>query len=300
MQYNNGGVFGGAAGVEITAEGLANIAEGITASTPAAGVTLFTRVIANRRVPAYEPPSGVDSILQPFFGRNAVGAFRAHPGGTGLTGMGLTLSATGTATATAPASTNLATSTVAVEFAVTTAATSAVGGFRVATAASGLTMWRGNAANLGGFTMICRFRSMRAWPSTQRCFVGLSSLTAAPTDVQPSSLTNMMGVGHDAADTNWFIMYNDGTATATKVDTGIARPTADNQLLEIIIYCKPNDTTVYFQFTELVAGTTFSTSTTTDIPASTQFLSPRGYKSVGGTSSTVGLGVVSLYTEADT
>lgn len=235
--------------------------------------------------------------------RNAVGIFRPHPGGTGLIGMGTTLSATGTATATAPTSTNLATSTVALEFAVTAATSNAVGGFRTTTAATGLNLWRGNAAGLGGFMFLCRFRSMRAWPATARCFVGLSSVTTAPADAALSTTTTLahcLGVGHDNADATWQFIFNDNVGAPTKVNTGIARPTADNQLLEIIIFAKPNDSVVYFQFTELVSGTSITYTASTDLPPSTQFLAPRGFKSSGtSTNSTIGLGVVSLYTESD-
>lgn len=267
---------------------------------PAAGLSLFVRKVAGAwPLPAYMPPSGLDSALQPYLARNAIGSWRASPGSTGLNGHGLVLSSTGTATATAPTSTNLATSTVALEFAVTTAATTAVGGFRVGTAATGLTMWRGNAAGLGGFKFVARFRSMRAWPATQRMFCGITSATAAPTDVQPSSLTNMIGVGYDAADSNWQIMSNDGTGTATKVDTGIARPTSDNQLLELVMWATPNGSEVYVAFSEFVSAASFSTTRTTDLPGPTQFLTPRGFKSVGGTSSTVGFGLLNLYVETD-
>lgn len=275
------------------------ILDGSAPSAPSSGVALFLRTIANRNLPAFVGPSGLDSALQPFIARNAVQFFRAFAGLTTLTGVGMTVTATGTATAVTCASTNLATSVGAVENAVTVAATTAVAGFRIGTAAATLNLWRGNATGLGGFTFVCRFRAMRAWPSTQRCFVGVANSTAAPTDVEASSQINMLGVGYDAADANWQIMYNDGTGTATKASTSIARSSSDNQLLELIIFCKPNDSTVYFQFSELVAGTTFSTSTTTDIPATTLFMTPRGYRSVGGTSSTIGFGIVSIYVETD-
>jgi hypothetical protein len=293
-------------GLTVTAEGLLNIEEGITASAPATGYTLFTRVLAERRLPAYEPPSGIDSALQPFLARNGVSIFRAHPGSNALTGMGFTLQATGTAAALAPTTTNLAQSTVGLNI-TATASTSAVVGFRTSNAASGLTMWRGNAAGLGGFFFLCRFRTTSAWPANARCFVGLSSISpaTAPADAQPSTLATLahcLGVGLDGGgtnDANWQFMINDNVGTATKVNTGIARPTSDNQLLEIMIFAKPNDSFVYFAFNELVSGSTVTYTASTDLPANTQFLAPRGFRSVGGTNSAIGLAIVSLYTESD-
>ncbi len=274
-------------------------------SVPSSGeLRIFARSIAGRVLPAFIGPSGLDSVLQPLIGRNSVAFFRAYQGATTLTGSGMTVSATGTATAKGSlASTNIYTSTAGVEILVTTAAASAVAGFRIGTAAAGLQYWRGNATGLGGFTTIVRFGAATGTTgiTSDRMFVGMSSSTAAPTDVNPSSQTNILGVGYDSTDTNWQIMYNDGSGTATKVDTGIAAPTADrSNLYEIAIFAAPNSSTVSFQFTNLApGGSTYSTSTTTDIPSTTTFMTLRGYHSVGGTSSVVGFGLTSIYSETD-
>lgn len=268
-------------------------------AAPSSGVRLFKRAIATKNLPAFIGPSGLDSALQPLLARNGICAYKAFPGLTTLTGIGMTLSATGSATATTPATTNLATSVGTLEMAVTAAATTAVAGYRTAGAAAQLNLWRGNAAGLGGFFVVTRFRTMRAWPATQRAFIGLSNSATAPTDVEPSTQLNCIGVGHDAADGNWQVMSNDSVGTCTKTSTGIARPTADDKLYELALFCKPNDTKIDVQFTELVSGTTYSQTITTDLPANTSMMGLRGWRSVGGTSSTIGIGVVSVYTESD-
>ncbi|MFN8631209.1 MAG: hypothetical protein U0838_13100 [Chloroflexota bacterium] len=149
-------------------------------------------------------------------------------------------------------------------------------GWRNGTAnAANAYLWRGNVAQAGGFKVIQRFRTTRAWPATQRCFVGITATPAtAPTDVEPSSLFNMIGVGYDAADANWQVMSNDGSGSATKYNTGIARPTSDAEVWEVAIFAKPNDTKVSVQFTAVFAGTTYLvaitdilSSTTDDAPA---------------------------------
>jgi hypothetical protein len=274
------------------------ILDGAVPSAPASGVAMFSHPIANRPLPGYINSSGVDTPMQAHLGQNSIFSFKAMPGQTTLTGHGLSLTATGTATTMTLASTNLATSSVALEMAVTTASTTAVGGWRVANSSAGLFLWLGNAAGLGGFTYVCRFRTPRAWPSTQRCFVGISSSTSAPTDVQPSSLTNLIGVGFDAADSTWQVIYN-GAGSATKTNTSITRPASDNQLLELQMFSAPNSGTVYVTFNELVGNTTFSTNLTTNLPSTTTFMQPYAYRSVGGTSSTIGLSIASLYVETD-
>lgn len=271
-------------------------------SSPAApssgNVNVFGRSVGGRMMFAFKGPSGLDATLQPHIGKNPTALWQADGNSTTITAIGAAaLTATGTATAHNWASTNIYTQARKLEYLATTAATTAVAGFRGATAK----WWRGNAAGLGGFHMICRFAPCTGvTTSTRRCFVGMANSTAAPTDVQPSSITNILGVGYDAADTNWQIMYNDGSGTATKVDTGMARPSADRtDWFELVIFCPPNGSTIYFQFTNLGTGVTYTANTTTDIPSNTTALAPRGWCSVGGTSSVVGIGLGSLYIESD-
>lgn len=52
--------------------------------------------------------------------------------------------------------------------------------------------------------------------------------------------------------------------------------------------------TVNWLVTDMVSGATASGTTTTDLPGTTTLLAPRGWISVGGTSSVTGLGVASL------
>jgi len=279
-----------------------------TTTTPSASLDssahLFSRTIAGRTLPAFVGPSGLDSAIQPFFGRNKVAVFQPFPGQTTLTGVGVSPSATGNATAKTSASTNIYTQTSGIEFLVTTASTSAVAGFRCATASSGLSFWRGNAANFGGFMMVIRFGLPTgvSTSSNARVFVGMSNLTNSPTDVNPSSLTSNhnFGVGYDSTDANWQIMTNAAT-TMTKVDTGIAVPTTNgNEVFEISLFCPPNASYINYQFSLLSAGTVFAGQQTTNLPSSTTFMSPRGYHSVGGTSSVTGFGLMGIYVESDT
>ena len=55
--------------------------------------------------------------------------------------------------------------------------------------------------------------------ATDRFFMGLKP-AANPTDVNPSTLANIVGMGWDSADTNVQIMTNDASGTATKIDLG--------------------------------------------------------------------------------
>jgi hypothetical protein len=122
----------------------------------------------------------------------------------------------------------------------------------------------------------------------------------SPTDVNPSTLTNIVGAGYDAADTTWQIFFNDASGTATKVNTGIARPSVDRSTpCEVAIFTPPNGTAISVTLTQLSDNLSFTASESVDIPIIDTLLSPRAYHSVGGTSSVVGLTLFSLYIETD-
>lgn len=273
-------------------------------ATPAADtVRLFGRKVGGRMFPAYIDPSGLDSPLQPLIASNKIAW--ANPVGNGnvLHVMGIALTATGTATAANVATTNIHTAIRRLEYAVTTASATAVAGFR-----SGVNQYHIGDANapFGGFFTVCRFGPSRgqAANATRRGFVGMTSNTSPPTDVDPSATAawaNLIGVGHDAADANWQIMHRTGTGTTTKIDTGIPKAYNDTtEMFEVAIFTAPTGTpAVGVQLTRLSDGLTFSHVITSNLPAATTLLGFQAYNSAGGTSSVMGISLVSLYLETD-
>ena len=123
-----------------------------------------------------------------------------------------------------------------------------------------------------------------------------------PTDANPSTLDNAIGVGYDSADTNWHMMFNGATGTATKVDTGLPRPTADRtKLYELMLFSPPGSNTIHYSITDLSTFAEFA-GTFTDtakMPVATLLLGFRIQASVGGTSSVVGVKLNKLYIETD-
>ena len=63
-----------------------------------------------------------------------------------------------------------------------------------------------------------------------RYFVGLSNLyqVSNPTNVEPTTLTQTIGVAKLSTSANLFIIHNDGTGTATSVDLGVNYPATSN------------------------------------------------------------------------
>lgn len=300
VQYNDGaGGFAGAADVEIEGGQLRLPAISTPTVPSAGGLKMFGRTISNRVMPAFMGPSGLDTAVQPLLGRNRVAAVWPQGNGTVLAAWGITLTATGTATAANVATTNTHTWMKRLDYLVTTAATTAVAGWRYSAAQFG----RGNAAGRGGFTFICRWGpATGVATATNRAFVGMTNSTAAPTDVNPSTLTNMFGMGWDAADSNIQFMHNDGAGAATKIDLGASfpRPTADRtEAYELAMFCAPNGSEIHYEVTNLATGAAATGTVSTDIPSTTTLVAPRGWMSVGGTSSVIGITLMGLYIETD-
>lgn len=112
-----------------------------------------------------------------------------------------------------------------------------------------------------------------------QCFVGLTT-NATSLGGDPSALTNVIGIGFDAADLssgNWQFYTNDASGTATKIDTGIARGVA--QLLFVQLYNLPNSVIWNVIVTDMVVGTVYSNlALATNTPATGSVM--RIYQSV--------------------
>jgi len=267
-------------------------------SSPAAPATgyfnFFAKSQGGRAMPAFIGPSGLDSVLQPHMAKNGWAEWK--PAGTGTTVSttgAAALTATGTATAAVYATTSLHTRCARIDYLVTTAATTAVAGYRIATNAYRRT---------DGFHHIFRVAPATGGTvATGRFFCGVSTSTSAPTDVNPGTLTNTCGVGYaKGTDTNWQIYFG-GTAVA-KVDTGMAVPTTDRPgPYTVVIFTPPGGSYIGVRFTDETTGVSYETTTTTstNMLAATTACGPRAYHSVGGTSSVVGLTLFNGYMETD-
>jgi hypothetical protein len=221
------------------------------------------------------------------------GVYAAFPGGTSLTGRGIALSATGTATAYTPTNTSRIEAIPVVEILVTTAATNAVAGVRIGTRQSRL----GQIGGVGLLYMRTLVRNATGGATeTTRGFFGLRNSTSAPTDVNPSTLTNIVGLGWDSGDSHLSIIHNDGSGTATKLSLGsnFPRPTADRSQAWDLTILSDGEGNVYWAVRSLANGATASGVITTDIPAGNTLLTFLAYISVGGTSSVIGVGLSML------
>lgn len=160
----------------------------------------------------------------------------------------------------------------------------------------------GNLAGAGGFHYICRFGTSNASAVTDgRVFLGLSTSNGSFGAVNPSTVTNILGIGYDGGDSNWAIFNNDGSGTAVKTDLGVNFPctTQSVDVYELVMYVPPNSTTVKWAVTRLNTGDFQSGTFSSDIPAVNSTMQPHFNLATGASGSAVSLDLMSLYIESD-
>lgn len=139
----------------------------------------------------------------------------------------------------------------------------------------------GDGAGLGGFFNVIRFGcSDAASVSGARMFVGATTNGGNPTNVEPSTLTNCIGVGHGASDSNLKLFYG-GSSAQTPIDLGANFPanTLSTDVYELILYSPSEESAVvYYQLTRLNTGDVASGkivgTSSAVLPASSAFLIP--------------------------
>ena len=163
------------------------------------------------------------------------------------------------------------------------------------TSNGGLPFWPGNGSGLGGF--FAKFRwVVNDTISGARMFVGLSSSTAAPTNVNPNTLTNVIGFGQVDGSANINIIFG-GSSPQTPIDLGSNFPaaTALVDVYEGILFSDANNSgQIQYQvrrFTGSSPAVAFDTgvqtiaNTTpgTTLPANTTQLGPRAWRTNNAT-----------------
>lgn len=287
------------AGMEVT--GQVNFPLVASPAPPASGeFGLIGQADAGRTVPAFVSQDGVAHGLQSALSRGHIFMNLATNNATAMVNIGTPgLTATGTATSSNVfGATTLWGYTPLVEFLVTVAATNAVAGFRLG---SGRVVTVGGpGAGLGGFSSVLIWGpATGVATATYRAAAGMTSTGGAPTDVEPSTMTNCVMMGWDAADTNIQIMHNDASGTCTKVDLGASFPvpTVDRtHLYEMALFSHKGTTqSVEWRVKNILTGAIASGTITTNLPSTSEFLGMYGYAAAGGTSSVVGIALSSNY-----
>lgn len=272
------------------------------ASTPTAEankVKVFAASVGGKTALAWVDDDGVINHIQNHLGKTVVAFWQANGNGTTISSTrGNALTFTGTATSANVSTNNRFDRHKRLDYAIVTPATTAVAGWRQTSAQHYI---GGTAAGEGGFLFIQRWAP--ATPnnlSTIRVFAGMSANTAAPTDVDPDSISNIVGLSWKGSDTNMQIVHR-GASAVTRIDLGASFPRPTNnreKVYELTLYSPPGTTQeVYYQVEDITSGAIATGLITTNLPTNTTLLTPHTYMSVGGTSSVIAVTFMSLYTE---
>lgn len=310
VQFNNAGALGGSANLLVSAEGdpLIQVVDGrlTPAIPPVDRLVLFGMRFGpsgGRVMAAAMGPSGMDYPLQPSIWRQKISRWNAPSNATsapGVDGMPV-LSAGGAFTSRAVATTNALTRAKRLGYVSTTTAGNYAGVFQTA---AQFTLGNGT---VGGFFMACRFGVSDATLQTAaRTFIGMSSSVAAPTNVDPATLTNAIGLGHAASDTNWYIYYGGSTAQA-RISLGANFPINNTDFLDFSLWSPPNANGVVYYHVERVTltqsylayGVLGPGTAGVTLPANSTLLAFRAWRNNNTAAAAVGLDISSIYLETD-
>lgn len=281
----------------------------ISAEPTAPGVGnihFYAKSIAGRTLPKWVGPSGIDSAMQALVATNKIGWWNPAGNATTVPGvLGFTApTAVGTATSRNVATTRMFTRVRRLGYVSATTAGALAGQYNPA---AGTQYTLGDGTGLGGFFYVVRFgTSDAATVATARMFAGMSSATAAPTNVEPSTLLNSIGVGHGAADANLKLFYG-GSAAQTPINLGANFPknTLSTDMYELILFAPTNaNNTVGYRILRLntghiAEGTLTAGTPGTQLPLSTTFLGHRAWRTNNATALAIGLDIASVYIETD-
>lgn len=202
----------------------------------AGGIQVLSQNLGGRSMPKWVSPTGVDFWIQSALWESNITLWK--PGAAAAFGfIGDTPTVTGTITRAAPAA-----GSFGAEMNRQIITSAATANTSVGLLGAAAVFARIVAAGHGGLFFFVRFRLETVGLNTSyRLFLGLSSIAALPTTVEPSALAaSQVGFGFDAGDTTLQFMSKDGT-TARKVSVGAGATKVAGNTYDGIIFISPGD-----------------------------------------------------------
>ena len=279
---------------------------GNPAATSAGQVATGQRTLAGREFLAARGSSWGEEAQQGLLGRKSYTEWRADPyfASSGFTVIGCgPLTTNVTVTQRTPATTNLATRIPRMGYPSASTAGSLA---HARSAFSSVMSWTLGAGNpRTGFFFTARFVvSDPATVSGARMFIGMASATAAPTNVEPDTLTNHIGIAQVSGSSNLHIVFG-GSSAQTKIDLGSNFPanTLSADVYELVLNADPsNNGNVGYRVERLntgdvASGTLTNTTPGTTLPANTTFLAPRLWRCNNATALAVAFDLILMSIE---
>lgn len=138
---------------------------------------------------------------------------------------------------------------------------------------------RSNAAlfvRANGLTITFRF-ALSTFASGHRSFVGLRATAAQIGAVEPSTLTDVIGMGFDTAATQWSLLHNDGSGSCTAIALGASYNVVASDVLELRLTWTAGGN-VDYRVRNLTSGAAAASGTlSTNLPSITTFLSTHAH-----------------------
>lgn len=237
-------------------------------------------------------PGGAGSLFTPDIALTGYGFWRARGNGTTIDVGGMAAGTTvGTATSRTVANTRFATQIKRVGL-----VSGAVAGD--ITEHYGAAQWsRGTAGpggGQGGFIFKARFiPADAATVAGARMFVGLLAGGSALTNVEPTTLTDVVGFAQLSTSTNLHFIYNDASGTASSINLGSNFPcaTISVDVYDVVISTSEDRTKIYasvYRANADIAGANpasyfWQVEINSDLPTATTLLSPRVFRTNNAT-----------------
>jgi hypothetical protein len=295
IQFNNSGVFGGAANVQVESGNLGLIPISVDPTVSATRTLIYPLDIAGRMVPKWSSPGEPDNVFQASVHFNNFSTI-GPAGGTTVGTTNCTVTNVGTISHPTPGTASLRNQTK--RFLNTSAATA---GALASTRVTVVECWRGNAAELGGFFISMRM-GLETLQAGNRGFFGLHNSTTAPTNIDPLADTTLtkLGIGFNTNTGNLFLIHNPAGTAPTTIDLGANFPVNNTNFYEFVFYCNPNAATITYRFRNLTTGAAATTGTiSTNMPASTTFLARTAWMTNNATAAAVAWHINKFNLETD-
>ena len=274
---------------------------------PADHTTIWGKGLAKRGLISCMGASGMDYPLQPSIWRQKIGLWTPPGNSTTVPGVvGFAApTAVGTATARNVATTNVSTRMRRLGY-VSAATAAALAGQYITVAQ--FTVGSGGGTDGSGFFYSCRFIvSDAAAVAGARMFVGLSSTVAAPTNVEPTTLLNSIGIAQLSTDnTQLYIVYG-GSAAQAAIPLGTTFTPLQGTVnaFDLTLFAPPSLNGVInyrvdkINTGEFVEGTITPGTVGVQTPLSTTLLAHRAWRTNNATLLAVGLDICNIYLETD-
>jgi hypothetical protein len=314
IQFNNNGLPDGDADLRwdsntntmtLAGSNTGIVLNGITTepNAPAPGTgRLYAKSIAGRVMPKWVGPSGVDYPMQSHIGLNNVRMWRGGASGVATTFASQigSMPYTG-ASPTAPTIPSLTTTNLLNSTVRSTISTGATAGGLAYIRGNQATLWRGNAASLGGFFVVHRFALSGTLQAGMRVFSGVVAGAANPTNIDPITTNTPGGVGLAAnANTgNWSLVHNVAGTPRTAIALGASFPINNTDLLELALFSPPNGSSITYRVSNLTTNVQATGTISSNIPTNVTFLTPSIWVTNNATAAAQTLDFVSTYVETD-